>query len=160
MRRRPNCRRRSNDSKRPAIAVPQSGQWPSGVRRYFSMRCQSRTTSADLHDGQKVVVYSPVGGVSREMAQGLAPEPRHDRGVLAMPRSGAKAAPAATAAAIAKAGGARPAAAAKGGDKLIAARDRGKDKDRDKAADRPAEKSPPRAVSRTAASSKPAPKKK
>ena len=116
--------------------------------------------STELHDGQKVVVYSPVGGVSREVAQGLTPEPRHDRGVLAMPRSGAKAAPAATAAAIAKAGGARPPVAAKGGDKLIAARDRGKDKDRDKAADRPAEKSPPRAVSRTAASSKPAPKKK
>ena len=54
--------------------------------------------NTELHDGQKVVVYSPVGAGPREIAQGLSTEPRRDRAVIALTRGGA-------AKPVAKAGG-------------------------------------------------------
>jgi len=45
--------------------------------------------NTDLRDGQKVVVYSPVGARPRELAAGLSPEPRRDRAVIALARGGA-----------------------------------------------------------------------
>ncbi|MEO8213775.1 MAG: transglycosylase SLT domain-containing protein, partial [Myxococcales bacterium] len=43
--------------------------------------------NTELQAGQKVVVYSPVGASARELAQGLAPEPRHERAVAALTRT-------------------------------------------------------------------------
>ncbi|MEP6654637.1 MAG: transglycosylase SLT domain-containing protein [Myxococcales bacterium] len=43
--------------------------------------------NTELQAGQKVVVYSPVGANARELAQGLAPEPRHERAVAALTRT-------------------------------------------------------------------------
>ena len=42
--------------------------------------------NTELQAGQKVVVYSPVGANARELAQGLAPEPRHERAVASLVR--------------------------------------------------------------------------
>jgi membrane-bound lytic murein transglycosylase D len=42
------------------------------------------STNTELQSGQKIVVYSPAGAVPRELAQGLSPEPRRDRGVTSL----------------------------------------------------------------------------
>jgi membrane-bound lytic murein transglycosylase D len=45
--------------------------------------------NTDLQNGQKVIVYSPVGDGPREVAQGLTRDPRRDRGAVGLGRSGA-----------------------------------------------------------------------
>jgi LysM repeat protein len=45
--------------------------------------------NTELQPGQKVVVYSPVGASPRELAQGLAPDLRRDRGGTTLTRAGA-----------------------------------------------------------------------
>ena len=42
--------------------------------------------NTELQGGQKIVVYSPTGEPSREMAHGLAADPRRDRGTAILPR--------------------------------------------------------------------------
>ncbi|MBC8134077.1 MAG: LysM peptidoglycan-binding domain-containing protein [Deltaproteobacteria bacterium] len=44
--------------------------------------------NTELQPGQKVVVYSPVGATVRELSQGLAPDPRRDRGLSVSVREG------------------------------------------------------------------------
>jgi len=38
------------------------------------------SSNTDLRNGQKIVVYAPMGDAPREVARGLTPEPRRDRG--------------------------------------------------------------------------------
>jgi membrane-bound lytic murein transglycosylase D len=71
--------------------------------------------NTELHDGQKIIVYSPIGSNGRELAQGLTPEPRRDthrsESALAVPRAKGRQEPSALAALATKSVGAKATAA-------------------------------------------------
>jgi membrane-bound lytic murein transglycosylase D len=47
--------------------------------------------NTELHEGQRIVVYSPTGEPPREVAMGLTPEPKRPKGVAALGSTGARA---------------------------------------------------------------------
>jgi hypothetical protein len=46
--------------------------------------------NTELHEGQRIVVYSPTGEPPREISMGLTPEPRRPKGGAAPATTGAK----------------------------------------------------------------------
>src|SRR6185436_15714017 len=60
--------------------------------------------NTELHDGQRIVVYSPTGEAPREVSMGLTPKPLTKLGAKAAAGTGAAAKPGATKAAAKPAG--------------------------------------------------------
>jgi len=85
--------------KRRLVVETKSGDTLAKLGRRYGLtvgdlaRINRFSYNTELRDGQKVVVYAPIGEPPRDVAQGMAGSTRRDRGLAAVPHGAAAPAP-------------------------------------------------------------------